>query len=434
MYNYQNNLSNKIRTRSLKIGIIGIGYVGIKLVLAFAKESNTIYCFDNDKNKINFLKKNKSPYSYINDKEIKRRKKFLNLENKLHNIKNCDVIIFCLPTPLKNQKPDISSLKDGWNKIKKFLRPGQLIVLESTVYPGCTEDIFLNDLQKKFDLEKNFYLAYSPERENPGDKKYGFKNTPKVVSGYDKISLKITKNLYKIIVNKVVTTPNIKIAETSKLLENIYRSVNIALINELKIACDNLNIDLYKVIDVASTKPFGFQKFAPGPGTGGHCIPIDPIYFSWLSSKKGFNVKFIELSAKINRLRTNWIITKITKIINKLRAKNKKILILGISYKKNIEDTRESASVKIFEGLKSKNYEVDYCDPFFKKYKFKIKKRNYLIKSIKFSKNIFKRYNSIIIATDHDQFNYKQLLQSKKIVIDLRGRFKNYKKENIISI
>lgn len=434
MNNYQKVLSDKIKRRSLNIGIIGIGYVGIKLVLAFSKGSNIIYCFDNDENKINFLKKGKSPYSYINDKEIKKKTRFLNLENKLQNIKNCDVVIFCLPTPLKNQKPDLSSLREGWNKIKNILRPGQLVVLESTVYPGCTEDIFVKDLKKKFKLEENFFLAYSPERENPGDKYYGFKNTPKVVSGFNKISLKITENLYKIIVNKIIAAPNIKIAETSKLLENIYRSVNIALINELKIACDNLKIDLYKVIDVASTKPFGFQRFAPGPGTGGHCIPIDPIYFSWLSSKKGYNVKFIELSAKINHSRTNWIITKIIKIINKLNFRNNKILILGLSYKKNIEDTRESASVKIFQSLKSKSYKVDFCDPFFKKYKFNINKKSYLIKSVKYSQNIFKKYNFVIIATDHDHFNYNQILHSKKHIIDLRGRFRNYKKENIISI
>ncbi len=434
MNNFQNNLLSKIKRTCLNIGIVGIGYVGIKLVLAYSKGKNTVYCFDNDKNKIKLLRKKKSPYSYILDKEIRKKSKYFNLQNKLDNIKKCDVIIFCLPTPLKNQKPDLYDLKKGWKKIRYLLRAGQLVILESTVYPGCTEEIFANDLKKKFHLEKNFFLSYSPERENPGDKKYGFKNTPKVISGFGKSSLKITENFYKIIVDKVIISPSIVIAETSKLLENIYRSVNIALINELKIACDNLKIDINKVIDVASTKPFGFEKFTPGPGTGGHCIPIDPLYFSWLSKKKGYDVKLIELSAKINQYRTNWIISKIKKILFKLKLKEERILILGLSYKKNIEDTRESASVKIFQKLKSEGYKVDFCDPFFKRYKFKINKKNIIIKSINYSNYFIKKYGLMVIATDHDYFDYKKILNSKKLIIDLRGKFKKYNNDNIISI
>mgnify|MGYP001197943242 CR=1 FL=1 len=434
MDNFVKKLNTKIAKRCLNIGVIGIGYVGIKLVLAFSKRQNLIYCFDQDKNKISRLKKGKSPYSYINDSEIKSKLKYLNLENKLININKCDVIIFCLPTPLKKEKPDLSNVKKGWKKIQPLIKPGQLIILESTVYPGCTEEIFVKFLKKNFELDNDIFLSYSPERENPGDKKFSFKNTPKVVSGIKKNSSKLAASLYKIIVNKVVESPSIKIAETSKLLENIYRSVNIALINELKIACDNLGIDIYKVIDIASTKPFGFQKFAPGPGTGGHCIPIDPTYFSWLSAKKGFNVKFIELSAKINSFRTRFVTKKIEHLIKNYKTNKKKILVLGLSYKKNIEDSRESASVKIFQNLKSKKFQIDYCDPFIKNYEFIINKKKILIKSKKIQKNIFNNYQFIIIATDHDKFNYKNIINSKKIIIDLRGRFRDYKQNNIISI
>ncbi len=434
MNHFVKTLNNKISKRSLKIGIIGIGYVGIKLVLAFSKGKNFIYCFDQDKDKINLLERGISPYSYIKNSEIKNKLKYLKLNNNIQDIDQCDVIIFCLPTPLKNNKPDLSDVKRGWNKIKHLLKPGQLIILESTVYPGCTEEIFYDYLNNKFELDNNFFLSYSPERENPGDKKFDFQNTPKVVSGIKKNSLDLSAKLYEIIVNKIIRSQSIKVAETSKLLENIYRSVNIALINELKIACDNLNIDIYKVIDIASTKPFGFQKFSPGPGTGGHCIPIDPTYFSWLSAKKGFNVKFIELSAKINSFRTKFVIDKIEKIIRKTRSKQKKILILGLSYKKNIEDTRESASIKIFQKLKTKNYKIDYCDPFIKKFSFNINKTKQNIDSKKMSRGIFNEYEFIIIATDHDKFNYKEIFRSKKIIIDLRGRFRNNKKENIISI
>ena len=425
-------LNQKIKKRCLKIGIIGIGYVGIKLVLAFSKNKNSIYCFDKDKNKIRLLKKAKSPYSYIKNKEIKNKLKYLKLENNIINVKNCDVVIFCLPTPLKKGKPDLNHLIEGWKQIKNYIKPGQLIVIESTVYPGCTEEIFHSYLDKKFNLDNNIFLSYSPERENPGDKKFGFKNTPKVVSGYKKNSLNLAAELYSIIVNKVIKSPSIKIAETSKLLENIYRSINISLINELKIACDNLGIDIYKVIDISSTKPFGFQKFTPGPGAGGHCIPVDPGYFSWLSKKKGFNVKFIKLAEEINFFRTKYIIKKIENLINKLKLKNR-ILLLGLSYKKNIEDIRESASIKIFSKLKFKKYKIDYCDPFVKKFVYKENNKSVEIKSKKQSKNIFKKYSLIIIATDHDKFNYDDILKSNKIIIDLRGRFKKIKNDNVLS-
>ena len=424
-------LNQKISKRCLKIGIIGIGYVGIKLVLAFSKNQNLIYCFDKDKNKIKLLKKGKSPYSYIANKEIKNKLKYLNLENNIVDVKNCDVVIFCLPTPLKRGKPDLSDIVEAWKQIKYLIKPGQLIVIESTVYPGCTEEIFYSYLSRKFDLDNNIFLSYSPDRENPGDKKFGFKNTPKVVSGFKKNSLNLVAGLYNIIVNKVIKSPSIKIAETSKLLENIYRSVNISLINELKIACDNLGVDLYKVIDISSTKPFGFQKFIPGPGAGGHCIPVDPGYFSWLSKKKGFDIRFIKLAEEINFFRIKYIINKIEFVIKNLKFK-KRILILGLSYKKNIEDIRESASAKIFSILKLKKYKIDYCDPYVQKFVYTENKKNIKIKSKKQSKNIFKKYDLIIIATDHDRFNYNDIINSKKTIIDLRGRFRNIKKNNLL--
>ena len=306
-----------------------------------------------------------------------------------------------------------------------------MIVLESTTYPGCTEEIFNDYLNKKFKIDNNIFLSYSPERESPGDKKFNFHNTPKIVSGIGKKSLNLCNLLYKIIVKKTIKSPNIKLAEMSKLLENIYRSINIALINELRIATLNLNLDLYKVIKLASTKPFGFQKFLPGPGTGGHCIPIDPTYFSWLSKKNGFEVKFIELSTKLNKFRTHWIINKIIKKINTSTSKKDKILILGLSYKKNIEDTRESASVKIFEKFKELNYKIDYCEPFLKKKHFIIKNKKQLIRSKKYSKQLFNKYRYIIIATDHDCFDYSFIRKTKKIIFDLRGVYMNVFDENI---
>jgi UDP-N-acetyl-D-glucosamine dehydrogenase len=331
-----------------------------------------------------------------------------------------------LPTPLKLGKPDLSDIKKSWDQIKSYIQPGQLIILESTTYPGCTEDIFLNFLNKNFIIDKNIFLSYSPERENPGDKNYNFKNTPKIVSGIGKNSLILCKALYSTIVKRVYEAPNIKIAEASKLLENIYRSINIALINELSMACHKLNMNIYDIINLASTKPFGFSKFLPGPGTGGHCIPIDPIYFSWMSKKKGVDVKFIKLSAKINEYRTKWVLSKIKKIIKKF--KKTKILLLGLAYKKNIEDTRESAPVKILKNLKkNKKILVDFCDPFVKKYYIQKSNKKVEIKSIPNAENSFEKYDIIIVATDHDIFNYNKIIGLNKILIDLRGRFINYK-------
>ena len=428
MIQYYQNLEKKIKKKQINVAIFGIGYVGIKLVIALAKKKCQVLCFDNDKTKLKKISKGKSPFSYIADKEIKKIKNKLIFEKNVKNVQNADVIIMCLPTPLANNKPDISHIKKCWNSIKQFTQKGQLIILESTTYPGCTEEIFLDYLKNKFLIDKEIFLSYSPERENPGDNNYNFENTPKVVSGINKNSLILSDLFYKIITKKTVKAPSIKIAEMSKLLENIYRSINIALINELQMATYNLDMNIYDVIKIAETKPFGFKKFVPGPGTGGHCIPIDPLYFSWLSKKNNFDVKFIKLSSEINSFRTKWIIKKMNNIIKRLQ--HPKILLLGLSYKKNIEDTRESASLKIFEEIKKNNF-IDYCDPYNERHIFNYRNKNIYINSKKFSKNLLKKYDLIILSTDHDKFNYKMIQNSKKIIIDLRGKFQKDKSKYI---
>lgn len=434
MHNFTKILENKINLKKINVAVIGIGYVGIKLALAFAKKKINVYCYDKDKSKKKILKLKKSPFSYISNLAIKNVYKYLKLKDSFNSINECDTIIFTLPTPLKNGKPDLSHIIGAWSIIQKFIRPGQLIVLESTTYPGSTEKIFLPFLKKNFILDKNIFLSFSPERENPGDEKYSFRNTPKVISGYGLNSKNLCKSLYQIIVNKIIAAKNIKIAEMSKLLENIYRSVNIALINELRIATLKMNIDIYDVIDVASTKPFGFQKFLPGPGTGGHCIPIDPVYFSWLAKKYKAHSKFIDLSTKINLYRTNWIVSQIKKIINLQKINKPKILLLGLSYKKNIEDTRESASIKIFKKLKESNFNINFCEPYLNKYNFEINNKIITIKSIKYNLMKIIKYDIIIISTDHDKFNYNKIFRSERIIIDLRGRARKINKKNIFSL
>jgi len=432
MQNYFQELNNKIKRRKVKVSIFGIGYVGIKLVLALAKKNCSISCFDKDVEKIKKISKGISPFSYISNKEIKDVKKNLIFYNDIKNIQDADVIIMCLPTPLFKGKPDLSHIKECWDQIKKYVKRGQLIILESTTYPGCTEDIFLKYLKKNFLIDKDIFLSYSPERENPGDSRFNFNNTPKVVSGIGNNSLNICKNFYNLITKKTIIASSIKIAEMSKLLENIYRSINIALINELKIATTKLGINIYDVIKVAGTKPFGFKKFYPGPGTGGHCIPIDPIYFSWLSKKKGIDSKFIELSSKINQIRTKGIIKDLKLITKKLEKP--KILLLGLSYKKNIEDTRESASLKILEEMLKKKFVIDYCDPYNKKVLLKFNNKKKYVFSKKFSRDLIKKYNLIVIATDHDKFNYKIIKNSKKTIVDLRGKYQNLKSKYIYQL
>jgi UDP-N-acetyl-D-glucosamine dehydrogenase len=437
MKNFQiklNELKNKIKNREIKIGIIGVGYVGIKLVIEFTNKNFKVLCFDKDIKKLQKIKSGISPFSYIKNSIFKKVSKNIIINNDFKKIPECDVIIICLPTPLKNNKPDLSQIKNTWKKIKNNIREFQIIILESTTYPGTTEEIFLKYLRSKFNIDKNIFLSYSPERENPGDNKFSFSNIPKIVSGIDLNSKKLCEMVYSNIVKKVIPVKNIKVAEMSKLLENIYRSVNIALINELKMLSSKLDINLNDVIDAAKTKPFGFQEFRPGPGVGGHCIPIDPLYLSWIAKKKRFKTKFIDLASTTNVETTRWVINKIKQNLKK--KKISKILLLGIAYKKNIEDTRESSGVKIYEHFKKNRCRIDYCDPYVKNQEFRINTKKLVIKSIKNNLSIFKNYDAFILCADHDIFDYEKLIKLNKPIFDLRGRYhkKNVNNKNIISL
>jgi UDP-N-acetyl-D-glucosamine dehydrogenase len=437
MENYKSKIheiEKKITNKKIKIGIIGVGYVGIKLVIEFANKNFKIHCFDKDLKKLKKIKSGISPFSYIKNHEFNKVSKNIIINSDFKKIPDCDVVIICLPTPLKNNKPDLSQITSAWFKIKNFIRKYQLIILESTTYPGTTEEIFLKDLNSKFEIDKNIFLSYSPERENPGNNEFSYKQIPKIVSGIGSNSKNLSGTLYSQIVKKIVYVENIRVAEMSKLLENIYRSVNIALINELKMLTHKLKINLHDVIDAAKTKPFGFQEFRPGPGVGGHCIPIDPLYLSWIAKKKNFKTRFIDLASQTNIQTTKWTINKIK--LNLKRKKINKILLLGLAYKKNIEDTRESSAIKIFENLKNNNFKIDYCDPFVKKHDFKIKDKKIFIKSISNNISLFKNYDAFILCADHDIFNYKKLIKINKLIFDLRGRYRknNFTSKNVISL
>ncbi len=424
------NLINIIKSKKFKVGVIGLGYVGLPLVNLFEKKGIEVFGIDNDIKKINFLKKGKS---YISSKNLKNFKYFKknkkNLSTNYKKLEGANAIIICLPTPLKKMKPDMSYILNCAKKLASINLKNKAIILESTVYPSATTKFFkIINNKDKYILGKNIFLGYSPERENPGDNKFSYKKTPKIISGSTSNCLKVIENIYFHIIKKLVKAKNIESAEASKLLENLYRSVNIGLVNEFKIICEKLKLDIFEIINLASTKNFGFQKFLPGPGLGGHCIPIDPYYLSWISNKFGYDPKFIKLSGQLNRSMPEWVVRKMLKNIKK---KKPKILLLGVSYKKNVDDDRESPAFAIMKILDKKKIKFDYNDPYFKILRqgrqSKLKK-----KSIILNKKNLKKFDATLIVTDHDKYNYKFLAKNSKKIFDSRGVFKKYNFKNVI--
>ncbi len=405
----------------MKVGIIGLGFVGLPLLLEMNKKFS-VFGFEKEISKIKMLKNNISYISDISNINLKKSKlKNLFEMNKINKIIKCDYIIFCVPTPLKNKSPDMSYIKNSFSTIFPFLRKNQTIILESSVYPGATQDIFLKKLSSKFTVGKDFFLCYSPERIDPGksskEKKIEYKKITKLVSGYSKKCTDKIKYLYSKIFKNIYVCQSIRVAETAKIYENIFRAVNIGLANEMKILCDKININVHQVIEAAGTKPFGFKKFSPGPGVGGHCIPIDPLFMKWIAKKKGHEAKFIDLGIKTNKNVTNWIINRIKKIFKK--NVKYKVLILGIAYKQNLNDLRESPALEILKRLKKiKNLSVEYEDPYIDN--FKIGNLNF------YSNNTqkYKNYDFTILCTDHVNFNYKKILKYSKKIIDTRGIYK----------
>ncbi len=417
-------LKNLIITKKSKIGIFGLGYVGLPLALRFLSKNFNVYGFDISKKKIDALYKGKSYINNIPNEIIKkniRSKKFI-VSKDFKKVKFCDILIFCLPTPLtKNNKPDLSYLKNSIKKIERYIKKGQLFSNESTSYPGTTEEYFLKLFKKKkFSVGSDVFLTFSPEREDPGNKKYNISNIPKVISGKSNKCLNLSEELYKRITKKVHKVQNIKTAEMTKLLENTFRSVNIGFINEMKIICNKMDIDIWEVIEAATSKPFGYFPFAPGPGVGGHCIPIDPLYLAWKAKKMNTNVEFANLASKINDKMPLFVSKIISKNLN--QNKKNKIILLGMSYKPNVDDYRESSSLKIFKILKDKYmYKVDYNDPHIP---YINTKEIRLLKSKKLIYKNLKNYDATIILTNHDKYNYSLIKKYSNIVVDTRGVYK----------
>jgi UDP-N-acetyl-D-glucosamine dehydrogenase len=429
----KNKILNLIKKKNCVVGVVGLGYVGLDLLITLSKNKIKLLGFDIDNEKIKKIKKNISYVNYIKNEQIKILNKYTKIYSTFSKISDCDLIIICLPTPLnKSREPDLSAIKKIIKDIDIYLKKGQTIILESTTYPGTTEDIIIKKLDKKFKIGKNFFIGYSPERVDPGRKTLNI-DIPKIVSGKTTNCLNIINSFYSIFF-KTVKVKNIETAEITKLYENIYRSVNIGLANEMKIICNKLSINVYDVIKAAKTKPFGFSAFYPGPGLGGHCVPIDPFYLSWKVKSLGLTTRFVELAGEINNNMPVWIVNKINETLNNkmLSLSNSKILIVGLAYKKNVNDLRESPSIKIYELLKNKRAKLDLFDPLFDRKEIsKIFNKSKFINKINYKS--IKKYDATIIITDHDIINYEKLYKFSKLIIDTRGRYNSTKKK-ILSI
>tara|TARA_B100000212_G_scaffold43244_1_gene27899 strand:+ start:3659 stop:4975 length:1317 start_codon:yes stop_codon:yes gene_type:complete len=427
--NFKESLIQKIKKKEIKIGIIGLGYVGLPLSLTFSEKGLDVYGFDIDKTKIDSIMNGLSYIQHIENNRIKNAvasNKF-NPTTNFKEISEVDVIIICVPTPLDiHREPDLSYIISTLDCIKPHLKEGQLLSLESTTYPGTTDEIIKPIIEEKgLTIGQDFFLIYSPEREDPGNKKYNTSNIPKIVGGITKECTEIGVILYQQSIIEVVDVSNTRAAEMTKLLENIHRAVNIGLVNELKPLADKMGIDLYEVIRAAATKPFGFNAYYPGPGLGGHCIPIDPFYLTWKAREYQMHTRFIELAGEINNNMPNYVLEKIIESLNDRGKplKGSKILILGISYKKNIDDMRESPSVILMELIKKKGGDLSFCDPYFKSFP-KMREHSFNLLCIDINEHSLPKFDAVILATDHDSFDYKLIEQHSRLIIDTRGRFK----------
>ena len=430
-------LEENIKNKNATIGVMGLGYVGLPLVRALRKSHYKVIGFDTDIRKIRLLKEGKSYIKSISHEQVEELKKndgFLPTNDRAR-IKEMDAILICVPTPLtKYREPDMSFVVAIAEIIQESLRKGQLVVLESTTYPGTTTELLKPILEKSgLTADEDFFIAYSPEREDPGNVDFETSEIPKVVGADSKNSRLLAVSLYEQIVPKVVEVNSSAIAEAVKLTENIFRFINIGLVNELKTIFDKMGIDIWSVIDAAKTKPFGFMPFYPGPGLGGHCIPIDPFYLTWKAREYGLPTRYIELSGQINGGMPRYVIERLREALD-VRAerglKGSKILIVGMAYKKNIDDIRESPSILIYELLRSKLAEVDFYDSHISEIP-ELHEHMAMsgLRSVCLDEETLKNYDAVLICTDHDDVNYEFIVKNSKLVIDTRNSTKDLNKE-----
>ncbi|MBU3810354.1 MAG: nucleotide sugar dehydrogenase [Candidatus Niameybacter stercoravium] len=426
-------LEEKILNKNASIGIIGLGYVGLPLAVALALTQYQVIGIDKSKEKI---KKLQEKESYIIDVPSEKLEKvmqnFLTVSSDYALIQKMDVIIICVPTPLTDSKePDTSYISQVVDEIITYIKVGTLVILESTTYPGTTDYMITSRIERErgFKIGEDFFVCYSPERVDPGNAKYQVTNTPKVIGGATANCLKLGELLYKSFIEKVVCVSSNRVAEFVKLLENTFRSINIAWINEMAMMCDVMGINIWEVIDAASTKPFGFMSFHPGPGIGGHCIPLDPMYLSWEGKKYNFYNRFIELASDINSNMPRFTVKKAQKILNDIGEpiKNTKILLVGMSYKKDVDDLRESPAIEVYQLLKESGAQITYYDPYISKFTLKGEE----VCSVALDEQAMKENSLIIIITGHTCINYETLLEQGRLIFDTQNVLSHYKSTEV---
>jgi UDP-N-acetyl-D-glucosamine dehydrogenase len=422
------SLQQKLANRQAVIGIVGLGYVGIPLALRFSEVGFPIIGFDIDEQRVSALNAGKSPIKHISGTRISHMVDAgFCATSDFARIPEADAIIICVPTPLsRHREPDLSFIVSTMESVSPYLRANQLLSLESTTYPGTTEEVlkpFIN--ARGLTIGEDFFLVYSPEREDPGNENFTTRTIPKIVGGTTSTCLEMGKTLYSAAVDKVVPVSSTQAAELTKLLENIHRAVNIGLVNEMKMIADRMGIDIFEVVDAAATKPFGFTPYYPGPGLGGHCIPIDPFYLTWKAREYGLSTHFIELAGEINRDMPDWVVGKIADALNSREKslRGSRVLALGIAYKRDVDDMRESPSVFVMEILRDRGAVVEYADtnvPVFPK----MREHHFDLKSVELTPETVRSYDCVVLLTDHSDFDYQMILENARLVVDTRGKYR----------
>ncbi len=419
-------LLEKIETRRARVGVVGLGYVGLPIALLFSENGFPVLGFDVDPKKIECLNRGASYIKHIGVERIARAflERGAKATNEFSRLAECDAIVIAVPTPLgEHREPDLKYIRVTAEEIAKTLRRGQLVVLESTTYPGTTREELLTRFEAKgMKCGSDFFLAFSPEREDPGNEQFNTKTIPKIVGGIDGPSLEAAVKLYGHAIDRVVPVSSAEVAESGKLLENIFRSVNIALVNELKIVFDRMNIDVWEVIEAAKTKPFGFMPFYPGPGLGGHCIPLDPFYLSWKAAEYGVWARFIELAGEVNTSMPRYVVEKTSSALNDAgkSVRGSRVLVLGLSYKADIDDDRESPTFEILELLQERGADIAYCDPHIPT-AHRGRKHDLNLTSVPCTPESFAQYDAIVVSTAHTAFKNAALYRNAKIVVDTRN-------------
>jgi len=428
MSNPQDVLIHKLQSKEAVIGIVGLGYVGLPLMLRYNDVGFRVLGIDIDHQKVDHLNAGKSYIEHIlSDKVAKATQSGFEATSDFSRVAEADAVILCVPTPLnKYREPDMSFVINTIDALKPYLREGQVVSLESTTYPGTTEEELLPRVEEGgLKVGESIFLVYSPEREDPGNPDFETRTIPKVVGGHSLACRDVGMALYEPAIDRVVPVSSTKAAEMTKLLENIHRAVNIGLVNEMKIVADRMGIDIFEVVDAAATKPFGFTPYYPGPGLGGHCIPIDPFYLTWKAREYGLHTRFIELSGEVNRAMPEYVVGKLMDGLNEhgKALKNSRVLVLGIAYKKNVDDMRESPSVEIMELIEAKGAEVAYSDPHVPVFP-KMREHHFELASVELSAESLASFDAVVLATDHDRFDFELIQRHAKLIVDSRGTYR----------